>query len=419
MSKASRLRQVLAALFGRDEQQRDWAFEQLRPLRGEPLQARSREDARAVVEAFAWRSPTAKRRRPRPVHALLGLVLRPGSKEAADFFREAATPAIVEAWPTLESDERGVALKVLVLFGTREALRFFAACLLEEDGAHELAVIAALNEVDPQTALLDELLPALEPVLDSPGSSAVAVLELANRLADEERLATHPAGARLERLGAWIRSREPSELRFALAAVHALAHLDGRPASALRKEALFHPSPEVRLQAIHARCRQDEPGAELELARAVLDPRVSKRARELLEMLGKSHLVPAAASDPEFLARSELMAWLAHPMEFGRPPQRMELWDRRLLRWPPTEDERELFLYRYTYVDAPGGPETGVGLVGSITVSLSGDARPDPEGSPEEALAVHCAWELQQAGLRAERQALLASCRRQLGFAKG
>lgn len=409
---------MLAALFGRDEQQRDWAFDQLRPLRGEPLQARSRDDARAVIEAFAWRSPPPRKRRPRPVSALFGLVQRPGSQEAADTFREAAAPAIVKAWSALEPDERGAALKVLAMLGTREALRFFAARLLEDDGANAPAFAAALNEADLQTPYLDELFPALGQVLDRPGSSAVAVLELANRLADANRLEIHPAGARLERLGAWIRSRESSDLRCALAAAHALAHLDGRPASALRKEALFHPSPEVRLQAIHARCRWGKPGAELELARAVLDPRVSKKARALLEALGKWHLAPASASDRELLVRAELMAWLAHPMEFGRPPQTMELWDRRLLRWPPSEDERELFLYRFTYTDEPGGPETGVGLVGSITASLSGDDRPDPDGSPEDALAAHCAWELQRAGSRAERQALIASCRKQLGLAK-
>ncbi|HET9157498.1 MAG TPA: hypothetical protein VFN91_12570, partial [Myxococcaceae bacterium] len=111
-----------------------------------------------------------------------------------------------------------------------------------------------------------------------------------------------------------------------------------------------------------------------------------------------SDLIPAEARDPLFAARAEMLSWLSHGMEFGRPPTSLELWDRRTIHWPPTDDERELFLFRYTYPPTEPGkpPDVGVGLVGSVTFSLFGETK--ASGTPEDALAAHCVWELQQNG---------------------
>ncbi|MCA9099393.1 MAG: hypothetical protein KDA36_13445, partial [Planctomycetaceae bacterium] len=73
---------------------------------------------------------------------------------------------------------------------------------------------------------------------------------------------------------------------------------------------------------------------------------------------------------------------------------------REKLYWPPTEDEREFYFFRYVYFsDCQGGDqpdETGVGIVGSRTVSLVGHS--NPSMSPREILSLHCCWELQQQG---------------------
>ena len=67
---------------------------------------------------------------------------------------------------------------------------------------------------------------------------------------------------------------------------------------------------------------------------------------------------------PEVIAQHRMINWLAHPMEFGTEPSSIALWDHRIIHWPPTDDEREMFLFKYEY--APTEKEDvrcGVGLV--------------------------------------------------------
>ncbi|MFL5349250.1 MAG: hypothetical protein ACJ8AT_31000, partial [Hyalangium sp.] len=181
-----------------------------------------------------------------------------------------------------------------------------------------------------------------------------------------------------------------------------LALIPGPESVALLELASRHSDPEVRLESLYARSRQNVPGAVEELARATLDPEIALRAREYLKELGKAHLRPKEADDPVLLAKAELVRWLRHPNEFGETPESIELWDRRVLDWPPTGDRRELFLFHYRYPSYVYGQEAqweeGVGLVGSVTFSLTNDTKPPPEGTPEDAYAAHCLWELGQEG---------------------
>ncbi len=86
--------------------------------------------------------------------------------------------------------------------------------------------------------------------------------------------------------------------------------------------------------------------------------------------------------------------WLAHPNEFSRPPDGIELFDRRTLYWPPTNDARTVWLFKYRY--EPTGDEkedVGLGMVGgSTTFALFGDTNPDMK--PLDAYALHCCFEL-------------------------
>ncbi|HEY1960000.1 MAG TPA: hypothetical protein VGH28_30535 [Polyangiaceae bacterium] len=110
--------------------------------------------------------------------------------------------------------------------------------------------------------------------------------------------------------------------------------------------------------------------------------------------------------------------WLSSDFEFGKPPKSLELWDRRTIYWPPTNDVRELFLYRYEYgPESPSdGSARGVGLVGSTTFSMYGPDAPQVTGTPEDALAAHCVMELaHKKDARAEDGALAVG-RRLLGF---
>ncbi len=75
-------------------------------------------------------------------------------------------------------------------------------------------------------------------------------------------------------------------------------------------------------------------------------------------------------------------------------PDAIELYDTRELYWPPTEDKRQVWLFKYTYNDDDDGePEDGVGMVGSVTFALFDDST--SELSPEDIYGIHCCWELQ------------------------
>jgi hypothetical protein len=247
---------------------------------------------------------------------------------------------------------------------------------------------------------------------------AVSVLDLANRLVAAGRLRPHPAAARLDRLGRYLEADDENRYDAAISACYALAFIQGPEALALLEQATQHPDPMVRLEAQFARSRHGVPGAAESLAKATLEPAVAQRARKYLKELGKAHLIPEEANDPVLLAKAEMVSWLMHPNEFGEEPESIELWDRRVLDWPPTGDRRELFLFHYRYPTwGDEEPERGVGLVGSETFSLMNETKPPPEGTPEEAYVAHSLWELQQQGDPRAETLTPESARRLLGFA--
>lgn len=123
-----------------------------------------------------------------------------------------------------------------------------------------------------------------------------------------------------------------------------------------------------------------------------MDPSQSAVAVAYLRELGRSDLIPAVATEPDFAACAEMCGWLTHPMEFGKPPTEIVLFDTRELHWPPTRDRRRVWLFRYRY-EREGEVDEGLGMVGSVTFALFGETTVDK--SAEEVYGLHCAWELQ------------------------
>ncbi len=94
-----------------------------------------------------------------------------------------------------------------------------------------------------------------------------------------------------------------------------------------------------------------------------------------------------------FQAQAGMIQWLSHPLEFGRPPDKLELIDESTLHWPPTGDRRRFWMFRYHYNQPNGELFSSIGLVGGETFSLRVPATmPIPE-----VYALHCCWELQVA----------------------
>lgn len=359
--------------------------------------------AHAVLEALSREAP----RRPdtgtedSPHATLLRLAQRPAAQEAMETFKAHASPAILAAWPRLSERDRTLALMVLARIGSREGLEFVARTVAAPSGPQGWSLSAILSEVPVESPHVEVLFPTLEPLLDTEDSRALEVLNLANRLVAARKLWPHPAASRLARLRHSIESESDNDQGAAIAACYALAMIPGPEALVLLERATHHPDPEVRLEALYAGSRQGVPGAVEALAQATLDPIMALRAREYLKELGKANLRPKEADDPVLLAKAEMISWLRHPNEFGEEPESLELWDRRVLDWPPTGDRRELFLFLYRYPVYIYGQdeetEVGVGLVGSETFSLTSDTKPPPEGTPEDAYVAHCLWELRLA----------------------
>src|SRR5438445_11624897 len=72
-------------------------------------------------------------------------------------------------------------------------------------------------------------------------------------------------------------------------------------------------------------------------------------------------------------------------MEFGAPPDAVELYDTRTLYWPPTRDRRQLWLVRYTYRHDPG-EDVRIAMVGSTTFALFGETTAELLPAAEYAL---------------------------------
>lgn len=225
----------------------------------------------------------------------------------------------------------------------------------------------------------------------------VAFLDAVNSLALEGHLGRHPfdTAEGREKLKQRLLNKKEENFSYAVSAAAALAFLtpDGR--EELIDIAGRHPETRVRLECAWALARIGDDRGVARLKLWCVDINYGVIARHYLEELGMEKEIPPEALDEDFVSMAEMSRWLSHPHEFGRPPDELVLVDKRVLFWPPTEDERTVWLFKYTYNSTEEDEEVdiGLGMVGSITFALFGETTKDL--SPEEAYALHCCWELE------------------------
>ncbi|MEZ4370829.1 MAG: hypothetical protein R3B07_08385 [Polyangiaceae bacterium] len=231
------------------------------------------------------------------------------------------------------------------------------------------------------------------------GFARVAYLDLANSLAIAGELERHPFSSAegIAQLEAWLSDPDQAHASYARTACAALPFV-GDAATRLLPIARQHGEMSVQVEAAWAAVKAgDETGAAW-LAEKCLDPRYALQASAYLQELELEEQIPEESNEPNFLAMAEMCTWLAHPAEFGKVPADITLFDTRELYWPPTDDSRRVWLFRYEYPPWEGEvePRTGIGMVGSTTFALFGEATVDL--SPEAVYALHCAWELEAEG---------------------
>lgn len=386
-------------------------IQELAHLRDYPL--RTSRDAQAVCLALARliELPPETPDLPVPSRTALdwfvGLFQQVETPEAYEVLRAFGLPPLIQLF-----DERSDRLDLLFL------LKLFA--LYQDDQGAQRILHAARSGLHPEGRLWSVIFKQLNPqhpyarsileALRNPlpvGFLAVAYLDWVNTFSLADEITLHPFDTPegLTRLHGYLTDTEPQRHSYAQSAAAALPFIKHPMRGELLALALDHPCQDVQMEGAWASAKLGSAAGVNFLARMCLDPVRSKQSCGYLRELDLEEAIPRQAQDPTFMAQAELVAWLAHPQEFGEPPDEIALYDTRELYWPPTKDRRRLWLFRYRYdvpledhVAATGhaGRDTGVGLVGSVTFSLLGETH--PEMPPEDLYALHCCWELENQG---------------------
>src|SRR6202162_6098993 len=219
-------------------------------------------------------------------------------------------------------------------------------------------------------------------------------LDFANRLARAGTIARHPFDSTVgvARLSAFLAGRDVDDYGSAISATSSVPFLDPSVRERLLDLASRHPDPNVCLEGAWATAKLGLESGRARLVELCRDPRYSERAAAYLDELGLMDLVPADTRQPDFRSLAQMCRWLAHPMEFGRPPDEIVQYDTRELNWPPTGKRHRLWLFKFHYEARNGQPGfDSIGLVGPDTFALSATSATLP---PEDVYGLHCCFEM-------------------------
>lgn len=363
------------------------------------------EDAQAVIMALKSASLTnqlSKGTMINSFYSLASFFQQIDSDEAYEELLEHGLPElrrlVTEGLKVPEHRETDLlyALKIFALYGQQEDVKRIVDVAHSGFQSDHYMWKTVLSQFDEDHANWRTLFDGLRDPLPE-GFIAMAFLDVANELALAEELKRHPfdSAAGVKRLRHWLANKDPEEFSYAHSSTVALPFLNAEHRKQLMPLAAKHPDEDVQLESAWAAAKAGDADGGVRLATWALDVNHRQVACEYLEELGLAEQIPASAKEPDFAAKAEMVNWLKHPNEFGRAPDKIELVDTRELYWPPTEDTRQLWLFKYTYQPEVSGEEIDVGLsmVGSVTFALFGEAT--EKLSPEEAYGLHCAWELQ------------------------
>jgi hypothetical protein len=234
-----------------------------------------------------------------------------------------------------------------------------------------------------------------------PAFIGVSLLDAANACLIEGAEMPHPFDSRegIQRLRVWLTNADEAEHSYAHSATAALPFLSDPGRDELLSLAMKHPDTGVQIEAAWAAAKLGRKEGLRRLAEVCGDFKHAQVAKRYLSELGREDLIPPEANDPNFAALAEFAHWLAHPNELGRLPDGLEIVDHRQLPWPPERELKPFWLIKYLVKDTTGLGEDDVqcGLVGSTTFCLFSYKL--AQRPPEDAYAVHCYWEMEQAGL--------------------
>jgi len=297
-----------------------------------------------------------------------------------------------EQWQSPKRDLKKLpfVLKIFAMFRHEDATRRIIHAAHEEPEGYMWPLIFAV--FDKSHPFRQTLCEALRDPLPT-GFLGYIYLGFVNKLARAGDIDRHPfdTPAGKARLHEYLSSSPAKYGHTAHDATAALPFISNPERDEMLALAMDHPEADVQMEAAWAAARLGSEGGVKYLARLCQEPRSAKRACRYLVEVGRADAIPAEAREPDFLAMAEMCSWLAHPHEFGKNPDEITLYDTRVLFWPPTNDRRRVWLFKYLYRKKE---DVGLGMVGSVTFALFGETAPSQ--SPEDAYALHCCFELQE-----------------------
>ena len=377
-------------------------FEELNQL--EHYEIESIDDAEALVEALEKyvKRPVETAGMFSSFHQLVSLFQSVSGLSAFQYLVRRGIPILIQAYdqrlPDADEQQNELlfAVKIFARYGLEEGLdRLVQAAYHAQlcEGYLWSVIFEQLGDLDP---VIPELIDRLSHPLPT-GFVCIAFLDWANRLAREERISRHPFNSTegIQKLRTWLRSSDKEGFSFAHSATTSLPFISEPHREQLLALALDHPDSAVQMEAAWASARLGSESGLKFLVRLCLDRDFSTRACAYLEELGQDDLIPDEANEPNFRAMADMCDWLAHPQEFGRAPDEIQLYDHREVFWPPTNDVRPVWLFKYRFKadDPTESDDCGLGMYGSITFSLFDETNPDM--TPEDVYALHCCWELE------------------------
>jgi hypothetical protein len=336
------------------------------------------------------------------VHTLAQYFQSVKTPEAMVVFRDSGLPVL--RWWVRDAVQSGgddvddvmFLLKILGMYRQCEDVHLIADAARKGIGDDNFMWSMIFGQFDHEHPHSNVLLEEFREPLPT-GFIGINYLDLANRLAMAGQLENHPFNTAqgVAQLDVWLRDSDPLRFSFARSATATIPFLSVEARQPLLQIAAIHPDPMVRLDSAWAQAKSGDSRGADRLIELCLDPCFCVTAQSYLEELGQSESIPTECLTPEFQALAEMANWLAHPMEYGRAPSRVSIYDSRELFWTPRQERLQVFLVKYEY-DADDDDEAsdGIGMVGSTTFALFDCVT--SELSPEDVYALHCCWELSQ-----------------------
>jgi len=369
------------------------------------IEINKKKDAISIVEALKSISYDVKVKEHQfssPVHCLTAFFQDARSKEAYEVFKENGIPELRRLlkeglkFPKNREDDLMFIMKILGIYQQKQDASLIAEVALSGFQSDSYMWTVIFGIFDEEHEYWKVLLEALRNPLPK-DFIRVSYLDFANKLLMGKKKIRHPfdSDQGVEILKSYLSDTDRDSYSYAHSATVALPFLHEKSRTELSKLAQKHPDISVRIESDWVLAKLGDKAGVNSLKNWALDPNYSSVACAYLKELGYEKEIPSLALEENFVAMAEMCDWLSHPNEFGRPPDKIEQYDSRTLYWPPTDDERKVWLFKYNFKPLEKGDklETGISMVGSITFALFGEATQDL--SPVEVYGLHCAWELE------------------------